>query len=222
MGCGGSKTIDEKGCIKKEGNQSQKQEQEQVVKNTVIFILGGPGSGKGTQCSELTKHYGFIHISTGDLLREAKDGDGPNAKYIAETMASGGLVKSDILVEIIADRFKKSQGEKFLLDGFPRSQENIDSWKKIIDTSVETPLALYFNCSHETMKSRILERSKTSGRADDNEEAIINRLKVFEEQTLPILHFFESKNKLVRIDCESAPKEVFKSTEQHLKEKKII
>lgn len=220
MGCGGSKCVESKDCAKKECTQNK--EQVQNVKNTVIFVLGGPGSGKGTQCSELKKNHGFIHVSTGDLLREAKDGDGPNAKYIADTMANGDLVKSDILVEIIAERFKKSKGEKFLLDGFPRSQENIDSWMKIIGTTVETPLALYFNCSNETMKTRILERSKTSGRADDNEEAIINRLKVFEQQTMPILDFFESKHKLVRIDCEAAPSEVFKSTEIHLKEKKVI
>lgn len=220
MGCGGSKSVESKESPKKES--ATVKDQAPSDRNTVIFVLGGPGSGKGTQCSELKNHHGFIHVSTGDLLREAKDGDGPNAKYIADTMANGDLVKSDILVEIIAERFKKSKGEKFLLDGFPRSQENIDSWMKIIGTTVDTPLAIYFNCSNETMKNRILERSKTSGRADDNEEAIVNRLKVFEDQTMPILNYFESKNKLVRIDCEAAPAEVFKSTQSHLKEKKVI
>ena len=167
MGCGGSHTNDHKA--------------------TVIFVLGGPGSGKGTQCTKLKEKYDFIHLSTGDLLREEVEKNGPNAAEIKKIQAEGKLVNSEILVKIIETRLKAGPTKKYLLDGFPRSQENMDVWDKIIGKTAEIKFLLYFECSKETMKARILERGKTSGRSDDNEEAIEKRLNTFVEQTLPIV-----------------------------------
>lgn len=191
-------------------------------KNKVIFVLGGPGSGKGTQCSQLVKKYDFQHISTGDLLRDEQKNNGPNADYIRETLASGGLVKSDILVELIKRKLEKVNNKLFLLDGFPRSFENIESWNKIINNTIDPPFVLYFNCSKETMKKRILKRAETSGRSDDNEEAINKRLNVFEEQTIPVVENYKKEDKVIEVNCENDADDVFKETIKFLKIKMIL
>ena len=113
---------DKKECEKDNANCHEKNEK-QCDKNVVIFILGGPGSGKGTQCDKLKKEFHFIHISTGDLLREEQTNNGPNSEYIKETLANGQLVKSDILVELVKAKVSSYKGQKFLLDGFPRNDE---------------------------------------------------------------------------------------------------
>ena len=201
MGCGGSKTKDDKPLV--------------------IFVLGGPGSGKGTQCSNIIKNYkGFTHLSTGDLLRDEVAKKGKNAEIISKLQAEGKLVSSEILVDIIKSNLKK--GQKYLLDGFPRSDENDQVWNKIIGKDADTPFLLYFHCKNETMKERILGRAKTSGRSDDNEEAIVKRLAVFESQTIPIVEKYKKDNKVVQIDCEKAPDVVFKEVQKVLVEKKVV
>jgi len=207
MGCGKS--------IVKEDDKHQQQ-------NKVIFVLGGPGSGKGTQCSKLVKEFDFQHISTGDLLREEQNNNGPNADYIKNTLASGCLVKSDILVELIKCKLEKFHSKLFLLDGFPRSFENIESWNKIINDKVQPPIVLYFNCSKDTMKKRIMKRAESSGRSDDNEDAINKRLIVFEEQTVPVVEKYKKEDKVIEVNCENESEEVFKETINFLKIRKVI
>lgn len=189
---------------------------------TVIFVLGGPGSGKGTQCAKLKEKFNFHHLSTGDLLREEVANKGPQAEIISKTQADGKLVDSDILVKIIKERLSNAPKQRFLLDGFPRSEENDKVWNKIIGNDAIVPLILYFNCSKETMKDRILSRAKTSGRSDDNEEAIIKRLDVFEKQTIPMVEKYRKLDKVLEVDCEKSPEEVFEIAEKGLKEKKVV
>lgn len=224
MGCNGSKTKENthSKINSSKSNHIIKQEIQNNNNNLVVFVLGGPGSGKGTQCSKLKDNHNFVHISTGDLLRDEQEKNGPDAEYIRNTLADGKLVKSDILVKLINNKFKEYKNTKFLLDGFPRSQENIDSWDAIISTSITAPLVLFFECSDETMTKRILSRALTSGRIDDNEEAIKKRLKVFHDQTLPIIKAYESLNKIKVVNCEGLPEDVYTETERCLKELNII
>ena len=189
---------------------------------TVVFILGGPGAGKGTQCALLVDKHQFIHLSTGDLLREEVANKGPNAAEIAKIQAEGGLVSSEILVKIIKGRLEKNPEGKFLLDGFPRNQENIDVWNKIIGDAAEIPCLLYFDCSDETMKNRILGRSKTSGRTDDNEKAIVKRLKTFRDYTIPIVELKAKEGKLKTISAEETREVVFEETKKILIDLKLI
>ena len=126
MGCSGSSTKEDKNSHSNTNTNN----------NLVIFVLGGPGSGKGTQCAKLKEKHHFVHISTGELLREEQEKNGPEAEYIKATLAEGKLVKSDILVKLVQNKINQHKNTKFLLDGFPRSQENIESWNSIINKSV--------------------------------------------------------------------------------------
>ena len=97
----------------------------------------------------------------------------------------------------------------FLLDGFPRNQENIDSWNKKMAPYCSTEFLLFFDCDKQKMQERMEERSKTSGRSDDNPETIKKRLDTFEQQTKPIIDYFTKQKKVVRIDADGQIDEIF-------------
>jgi adenylate kinase family enzyme len=178
--------------------------------------LGGPGSGKGTQCHKIVSEYGFIHLSTGDLLREEVKNKGPSADEIEKVQKEGGLVSSDLLCKIVKTNFDKHpKTAKFLLDGFPRCQENLDSWDKIIGDCIEVPFLLFLKCSEETMTKRILERGQK--RSDDNPESIKKRIEVFNSQTIPMVE--KLKHKVVEISSEESPDEVYKHVKASLESK---
>lgn len=223
MGCNGSKTCETtKNSTCNCGSDKCPHCKHNKDKNIVLYVLGGPGSGKGTQCAKLKEKFGFIHISTGDLLREEQNKDTELAKEIKAVLESGALVSSEILVKLIDEKLNTLKGQKVLLDGFPRNEENINAWNSIIKDKVPKPLVLYFNCSEETMHKRLIGRSQTSGRSDDNEEAIRQRLKVFSAHTVPVVEKYKKENMLIEIACESGPEEVFELTEKHLKERHIV
>lgn len=161
-------------------------------KPRIVFILGGPGAGKGTQCDIMINKYGYTHLSTGDLLREFIKTDCEEAAKIRELMAEGKLVSSEMLVNIIKRNiFKDGPNNKiYLIDGFPRSAENYEAWKKIFGDDVEVRTLIYLECSLETLEARLLERGKSSGRVDDNIEAIRKRFKTYSDQTLPFLEYY--------------------------------
>ncbi len=187
----------------------------------VIFLLGGPGSGKGTLGEKITKEYGYVLISAGDLLREEKSN--PKSKYgdlIKEYQAEGKIVPSEITIGLIKNKIFElsSQGiYKILLDGFPRNQENLDLWNKIVGDSIKLKFVIYLKLSEKTMVERVLKRGETSGRSDDNKETVIKRIKVFNEQSLPVIKYYK-KEKLVReIDASKSPDEVLDSVKKFFK-----
>lgn len=205
-------------------NENIKPAENIAVKPVVIFILGGPGSGKGTLCDQLVKECHFIHFSTGDLLRKEQEENSESdlSKTIKQLMTDGKLVPSGILVDLIRNAIKKLNGAnvKILLDGFPRNQENIDVWKeKKMEEDCDARFCLFLECGFETMEKRLLGRAETSGRADDNPETIKKRFETYENETKPILEFFETKNKLVKANAESDPMTVFNAVIEKLKEK---
>ncbi len=187
----------------------------------VIFLLGGPGSGKGTLGEKITKEYGYILISAGDLLREEKSN--PNSEYgnlIKEYQAEGKIVPSEITIGLIKNKIFELNNKgiyKILIDGFPRNQENLDTWNKIIGDAIKLKFVIYLKVSEKIMVDRVLKRGETSGRADDNKETVVKRIKVFNEQSLPVINHYK-KNKLVReIDASKAPEEVFNSVKKIFK-----
>ena len=215
------------GCTQSVGQKPSK-----INKPIVLFILGGPGSGKGTLCDQLVAKLHLNHYSTGDLLRKEQE-ENPESelsKTIKACMVEGKLVSSEVLLEIIKKNIlelkAKSDPTKpppiILLDGFPRSQENIDAWEKFkMGEVVEARFCLYLECGFETMEKRIMGRAQTSGRADDKPETIKKRFETFENQTKPILDYFIKIKKLVKVNAETDPDTVYKATLEKFKEYKI-
>jgi adenylate kinase family enzyme len=109
-------------------------------------------------------------------------------KELDAKMSEGKLISSDIMVNLVLKTIERNNyGGRYLLDGFPRGQENIEVWDKIMAKSVNLKSVIYFECAEEELKRRLLERGKTSGRSDDNESSIAKRLKVFNDETAPVI-----------------------------------
>ena len=157
-----------------------------------LVIFGAPGSGKGTQSDLLVQKYGFDHISTGDVLRaEIKAGTelGNTAKQYID---NGQLIPDALMIDILAatyDALPKTQGVIF--DGFPRTIPQADALKAMLaerGTAVHAMLEL--SVPDEMLMERLINRGKTSGRADDNEETIAKRLSVYHAQTAPLVEWY--------------------------------
>jgi len=170
----------------------------------VLFILGGPGAGKGTQCEILVNDYGYKHLSTGDLLRDEIKNKGPEAASIEEFIKEGKLVPSTTLVKLMKNKIEKDGWSgHYLIDGFPRGIENIRAWYAIMTDTVHIDSLFYFDCSIEVMEKRLLNRSLNSGRSDDNPVTIKKRFVTFKSETEPFLEFYRSSGgKILRINAD--------------------
>jgi UMP-CMP kinase len=100
------------------------------TKPLVVFVLGGPGSGKGTQCTRIVSEFGFVHLSAGDLLREEVVSGSKNGGMIATMIKNGEIVPSVVTVNLLKNAIEKSGKDRFLVDGFPRNEENNASWEE--------------------------------------------------------------------------------------------
>jgi UMP-CMP kinase len=196
---------------------------EPLPKPNVIFILGGPGSGKGTMCALAETQLGWTHLSTGDLLRAEREAGGPTAATIERYLTDGELVPNEITVTLLQRAMEtatRTTGRtNFLLDGFPRSLDNMEGWYEIFGREAELPKMLYFECPYEVLEKRILGRAKYSGRSDDNVASMKLRFDTFKAKTLPTLELFKSKNKVVEVDASQSREAVYalvtKSLEAH-------
>ncbi|KAH9521086.1 UMP-CMP kinase [Dermatophagoides farinae] len=190
----------------------------------VIFVLGGPGAGKGTQCSLISKKFGHVHLSAGDLLRKEQNTAGSQyGELIAEHIKNGTIVPVEItckllmnamlenmisLAKVVNGTDKPIAVGNFLIDGFPRNQDNLDGWQKFVGDKVKVELVLVFECPEEVYIARCLKRGQHSGRADDNPESMKKRLDTHLNQTMPIVKYYEKLNLVKRIDSSRSIKEV--------------
>jgi adenylate kinase len=154
-----------------------------------------PGAGKGTQSEFLVKEYNLFYISTGDLLRKEIKEQTQLGKEAQSIIATGGLVPDEIIVQIIEKTITNNPNANgFLFDGFPRTYIQayiLEGLMIKLNTSLNCLISL--NVTEEESIRRLLHRGKTSGRSDDNEEVIRNRLKEYYEKTLPVLNFYKEK-----------------------------
>lgn len=165
------------------------------MKNIVIF--GAPGSGKGTQSDLLVEKYGFKHISTGDVLRgEIKNGTelGKTAKGYID---NGQLIPDSLMIDILASVYDSlCPCEGVIFDGFPRTIPQAEALKQMLaDRNTEVSAMLELQVPDDILVERLLNRGKTSGRADDNEETIAKRLNVYHNQTAPLAEWYEKEGK---------------------------
>ena len=187
----------------------------------VVFVVGGPGSGKGTQCAKIKQYFNYEHISTGDVLRNiVKEKKHPKWKELDEKMKSGAFVQSDELIGFLKDEFVKYEGKKLLLDGFPRNQGNVDEWNKQMNDVAEVKAVLYFDASAETMIKRMSGRNE--GRADDKPEIMKKRIENFIKDSIPVVGVYEKQGLMIRINAERPTDEIFADVERAFKEKNLI
>ena len=186
-------------------------------KPRIVFVIGGPGCGKGTQCKRIVQNFKYVSFSTGDLLRQYVKDKKDGYEDIDNQMKEGKLISSATLMKVLKEYVMSSTNKKILVDGYPRNQENIDEWEKQMKDLVEVKGALYIEVSNEEMTKRLLGRNE--GRADDNEETIKKRLTTFERQTKPIVSYFEKKGNLIKIDGMKTVDEISKDIADKFKEK---
>ncbi|KAH7692622.1 Adenylate kinase/UMP-CMP kinase protein [Dioscorea alata] len=179
-------------------------------KITVVFVLGGPGSGKGTQCANIVQHFGFTHLSAGDLLRAEIKSGSENGTMIQNMIKEGKIVPSEVTIKLLQRAMRESGNDKFLIDGFPRNEENRAAFEEV--TKIEPEFVLFFDCPEEEMQRRILGRNQ--GREDDNIETIRKRFKVFMESSLPVIEYYNSKGKVRKIDAGKPIEEVFEDVKE--------
>lgn len=188
----------------------------------VVFVLGGPGAGKGTMCELAESQLGWTHFSTGDLLRTELDNGGPSATTIEEILAAGKLVPNEITVTLLKNAMEhvtRTTGKNnFLLDGFPRSLDNLKGWYEIFGRDVELPKMLYFECPIDVLEQRILGRAKYTGRSDDNVESLKLRFETFKAETMPTIEHFKSLDKCVEIDTSQDRQAVYALVQSSLAE----
>ncbi|EZG44298.1 UMP-CMP kinase [Gregarina niphandrodes] len=178
----------------------------------VVFVLGGPGAGKGTQCGLVAKRYGFHHISAGDCLREERAREGSEygaliEKYIREGM----IVPVEITCELLRMKMRVLGWDngRFLVDGFPRNRNNLDGWYAACAGDVQTAFCLNLECPESVMEERLLKRGETSGRIDDNIVSLRKRFQTFQNETQAILQHFTEEGKCFNVDANRPVDEVW-------------
>lgn len=178
----------------------------------IIFIVGGPGSGKGTQCDRLVEKYHLTHLSSGDLLRDEVKSGSSRGSSLSAVMAAGELVPLEIVLDLIAEAMVNAvaKGSKgFLIDGYPREVKQGEQFEREI---LPAHTVIYYEVPEEVMTERLLGRAKTSGRVDDNIDTIKLRLKTFMNATKPVVDYYAAKGKLAKINAVGSVDEVFKAT----------
>jgi len=204
-----------------------------------LVLLGPPGAGKGTLAARLVEAFGFVHLSTGDILREEVKKGSELGKLAQGYMERGELVPDEVILGMVRERVDgKSDG--FLFDGFPRTIAQAEGLEEILPVH----LAIYLELPEEEVVRRLSARRvckqcganynlitqppKVPGvcdrcggelyqRPDDNEEVIRNRFRVYTEQSAPLIDYYERKGILVRVDASLPPEEVFRRVAEALR-----
>uniref|UniRef100_A0A6G1SI60 UMP-CMP kinase n=1 Tax=Aceria tosichella TaxID=561515 RepID=A0A6G1SI60_9ACAR len=213
-----------------------------AVKPAVTFVLGGPGSGKGTQCKLICDEFGFKHLSAGDLLRAERNSPGSQyGEMIEKHIQEGKIVPVEVTCSLLEKAMRdhcqtlasnvkpdelpsKADGGdnnldqsvqtklrgKFLIDGFPRNEDNLTGWTKQLGDKAEVKFVLFLDCPHDVCIERCLKRGQQgSNRSDDNEVSLRKRLVTFTQDTMPIVEYYEKLNLLRKIDATKSPSEVY-------------
>ncbi|XP_022239109.1 UMP-CMP kinase-like isoform X3 [Limulus polyphemus] len=172
-------------------------------KPTIVFVLGAPGAGKGTQCEKIVNEFGFVHLSAGDLLREERNTPGSEyGELIENHIRNGTIVPVEITCNLLENAMNKSETKKFLIDGFPRNENNLEGWNRMMGDKVNLKFVLFFDCPEEVCVNRCLKRGAAgSGRSDDNEESLKKRFNTYINDTMPIIEHYDKENLVRKVDA---------------------
>ncbi len=166
-----------------------------------IVLLGAPGSGKGTQAALLEKHLGVPHISTGVLFRAAIKEATPLGVKIQSLIERGELVPDDLALELLEERLLRADvADGFILDGYPRNLSQAESLNELMEKLGQAVKeVIQIDVDTEKVVARIAKRAAKEGRSDDTEAVLHNRMRVYEEQSAPVVDYYAEKGLLTRI-----------------------
>ncbi|MEM1351401.1 MAG: adenylate kinase [Pseudomonadota bacterium] len=172
-----------------------------------VILLGPPGAGKGTQAQMLVEERGMVQLSTGDMLREAKDSGTEMGKVVADVMAHGALVTDEIVIGLIKEKLETVKASGFIFDGFPRTLAQADALEQLVsELGDQIDFVIALAVDDEVLVSRIVgraEEARAAGqpvRADDNEESLKTRLMAYYKQTSPLIGYYYAKGSLTTVD----------------------
>lgn len=212
-----------------------------------ILLLGAPGSGKGSQAEQILKDFGYVQISTGDLLRDSLSKKTPDGLLAGEYMGKGELVPDDLVIKILQDRLERPDCEKgVIFDGFPRTVSQAEKLDMILGVKGnKLDLVLNIESPFDVLLSRLLSRricsscgktynmisnppegdkcsvcgGKVVSRADDKEDVIKNRLKVYVRNTHPLIEYYEKKGVLCSVDGDRTIMEIYSDVKKMIEER---
>lgn len=175
-----------------------------------LLLIGAPGAGKGTQAERIAQHFGLVHISSGDLLREHVAKGTSTGQAAKAYMDRGDLVPDAVVLDMLRKPVVAAAGAGgYVLDGFPRNVEQAEAAYDVAKPlGVSVQLAVYLEVAKEALIARIVARGASSGRADDTEEVVRRRLEVYEQHTLPLLDYYTDRERLIRVNGDRPVEEV--------------
>lgn len=179
-----------------------------------IVITGAPGSGKGTQSDIIIEEYGLTHISTGDILREEIKA-GTEAGKKAETLINEGqLVSDEMITEMLRQKINSvTETKGFIFDGYPRTLAQVEMLDKILaEHNTSVTCMIQVEVEHDTLIERLLNRAKTSDRADDNMETIKHRLEIYHTTTMPVMEHYKAINRFTSVNNNSTVEACYAQT----------
>jgi adenylate kinase len=185
-----------------------------------VLLLGPQGAGKGTQGRLVSAEYGIPHIATGDILRGAMAAGTELGRRVKPIYDAGGLVPDDIMIELIRDRLTADDAaEGFVLDGFPRTAVQAEALDETLE-EIGRPLTvvLEFQLPEEVSIERLTLRADEEERADDTPEAIRRRLRLYHEQTEPLIEHYRARSIVVGIPADKPIGPVFEEIQKALEQ----
>jgi adenylate kinase len=180
---------------------------------TYIVLMGAPGAGKGTQARMLETNLGLPQVATGDLFRHNLKNKTELGLLAQSYMDRGELVPDSVTIDMVRERLSQPDCVNgAVLDGFPRNTSQADALNDLLaEMGGRIDVVPYIHVNQEVLVARLLQRAEIEGRADDNEETIRTRMKVYQEQTAPLLDYYRERNLLVELNGEQSIDEVQQS-----------
>jgi adenylate kinase len=185
-----------------------------------VLLLGPQGSGKGTQAKRIQAEYGIPHIATGEILRDAIAAGSELGGRVKSIVESGQLVPDDLMIGLIRERLAEDDAEDgFILDGFPRTLAQANALDDMLaEIGRDLSIVFGFQLEDEIGIERMTKRAQIENRKDDTPEAIAERLRLYHEQTEPLIGHYRAQGNLVGIHADRTIDEVFSEVQEALEQ----
>ncbi len=187
-----------------------------------LVLFGPPGAGKGTQAERLTEKYNLVHLSTGDIFRSNIKGGTELGKLAQSYMDAGNLVPDEVTIKMLESEVDaRPDAGGFIFDGFPRTETQAKALDSFLNSKrTEVTMMLALTVDDEELKTRLLKRAETSGRADDADPKIIeNRIAVYKKETAPVAEYYRKQHKLKEVNgvgsVDEISRRLYEAVEDH-------